>query len=788
MNSSAPKLVLAATSLVLVLALVWFDRDRTSPGPLASSHAAVAELADADGCDRCHDSSAMADDCIECHRDVGDQLERKRGFHGRSIAGEREACASCHQEHHGDALPLAGEHAFALAGVADLASFDHGGLDYRLGGKHAGLACKACHRLAEAPRLVEGEKRFLGLSQACAGCHEDVHQGKFGADCSSCHGQERPFEDAANFVHPASFPLVGGHARECAECHDPKGPYAMELVFGRPARSCGACHDSRHAPEFLEGVASLTGIPPPAGCALCHDAARGAFPSDSPAMPPELHLASGFDLAKPHERASCADCHAPALASFEQRYPGRKAEACADCHGDPHRGEFALGAFRGAACVDCHARDTFESHSFDVADHASAAFALTGAHVRAQCDDCHAPLAQGAEGPRDFRSEKRTCEACHADVHRGEFARLAAARGQPAPGCAECHDTESFSRVELASFDHGRRTRFELAGAHLRAECESCHPRSTRAELPGRSFGFASERFPGPSDRCDTCHRDVHDGVFDRAGRPASLEGRNSCGRCHDVERFRGEHARGFDHALFTGFALEGGHRRATCESCHGEGRTEGRALGRVGEKFEGPAERCETCHADPHGGRFDRGAVPASVDGRVGCARCHGVESFRSLSSDDFDHALWTAFPLEAAHARAACEACHVPTPKLRDGMRLGPAAGSACADCHDDPHAGQFVVAASNDCARCHADTGSFAELVFQHDRDSRFKLDAQHAKLACAACHRPVETGRGANVVRYKPLGTECIDCHRPSDKQGRARGPAGASAGLLGEDER
>jgi mono/diheme cytochrome c family protein len=77
-------------------------------------------------------------------------------------------------------------------------------------------------------------------------------------------------------------------------------------------------------------------------------------------------------------------------------------------------------------------------------------------------------------------------------------------------------------------------------------------------------------------------------------------------------------------------------------------------------------------------------------------------------------------------------------------------------------------------NDCARCHADTGSFATLAFEHDRDSRFKLDAQHVKLACAACHRPTEGGRGASVVRYKPLGVECIDCHRPTDAKFRPRG--------------
>ncbi|MBI5434474.1 MAG: hypothetical protein HZA52_16690 [Planctomycetes bacterium] len=788
MRSSLPKILLAAASLMLVLALVWFDRDKTSPGPLSSSHAGIAKLDDEDGCDQCHDSSDLVDDCTACHEDVGAQLESERGFHGKLAAADRDACAKCHQEHHGDALPPSGDHAFELAGFANVAAFDHSGLDYRLLGKHTTIACKDCHRSAEVPVLKEGEKRFLGLQQACASCHDDVHKGKFGVDCASCHGQEHPFKDAANFVHLESFPLVGGHAKKCEECHDPKGPSAMELVKGQPSRTCNDCHENRHRPEFLSGVASLARVTKDATCALCHDSERGAFRADSETMPGELHAASGFGLEKPHERAKCAECHAPELATFVERYPGRKADACADCHGDPHRGEFDFGTFRGAACIDCHARDSFDTHSFDVEDHGRTAFALTGAHTKTKCDDCHAPLAADVEGSRDFRTDKQTCEACHVDVHKGEFARLAALRGEPAPVCADCHGTEEFARVELAKFDHAKRTRFELEGAHQRAECEACHPKTTHAEFPQRTFGFAADRFPGPSDRCDTCHADVHGGAFDRAGVPSLVDGTSTCGRCHDVERFRGELARAFDHSLFTGFELRGGHQRATCEACHGEDPSKKRALGKVVDKFRGSSERCETCHADPHEGHFDHADSPKSVDGRVGCARCHDVDSFRALTSADFDHARWTGFALDQAHARAACEACHVPTHEKRKGMRLGRSAGSACADCHEDPHAGQFTVAAGNDCARCHLDSGSFATLDFDHDRDSRFKLDAQHVKLECAACHRPVDNGRRASVVRYKPLGVECIDCHRPTDRKSRPDDSDSHTTGRVEGDDR
>ncbi|NJN14530.1 MAG: hypothetical protein HC813_02580 [Planctomycetes bacterium] len=43
-----------------------------------------------------------------------------------------------------------------------------------------------------------------------------------------------------------------------------------------------------------------------------------------------------------------------------------------------------------------------------------------------------------------------------------------------------------------------------------------------------------------------------------------------------------------------------------------------------------------------------------------------------------------------------------------------------------------------------------------------DSRFRLDKTHAALDCAACHKP-ERIDGKEIVRYRPMGMECSDCH-------------------------
>jgi mono/diheme cytochrome c family protein len=76
---------------------------------------------------------------------------------------------------------------------------------------------------------------------------------------------------------------------------------------------------------------------------------------------------------------------------------------------------------------------------------------------------------------------------------------------------------------------------------------------------------------------------------------------------------------------------------------------------------------------------------------------------------------------------------------------------------------HAGQFARQNVTDCARCHSDKGKFTETSFDHQRDSVFKLDADHMKLACAACHRPTQVAANLTIIRYRPLGTRCEDCH-------------------------
>ena len=209
---------------------------------------------------------------------------------------------------------------------------------------------------------------------------------------------------------------------------------------------------------------------------------------------------------------------------------------------------------------------------------------------------------------------------------------------------------------------------------------------------------------------------------------------------------------------------MHGAHAQNACGSCHPRTDSEdahGRTLGRVAEHF-GVVTNCSSCHADPHRGRFDREGCPPQVEGRSSCARCHNEVSFRALGKS-FDHALWTNWKLDGTHATTSCAKCHAPLRRPdSEGRTWSRAKGTSCASCHDDPHAGQFEVEGATDCSVCHSSTSSFQALSFDHNEDSSFALDETHAALACDACHRS-ETSDEIEFVRYKPLGTSCVDCH-------------------------
>lgn len=664
---------IAGVALAGVVGVAWWGYgQRTSPGPLHSSHASVPELKGNRGCDACHgkDDATKGDfarACNVCHRAIDQQLTQGVGLHGQLDSLRHAACEACHHEHLGDAAPLVSDASFRAVGSEFAAEYDHkhvGGLG--LEGRHRTLACADCHKDSNAPHLTVGQTRYLGLSKVCGSCHEDVHKGDLGADCASCHGQDRPLKESPLFQHPKSFPLTGGHGgRQCVECH------STPKVFTGASTECVSCHQPAYdkTTKPSHAVAKLG-----TQCASCHE--TNAW------TPARFTHPDGFLLVGAHERTACVICHSQGP-SQAQVFAYQATKSCVSCHASPHVTQLVEAAGRSLkkgsdACVVCH----------------------------------HATDKRWSEGAPRLTPQ------------------LHAATG------------------------------FPLIAPHARQKCEECHPHLAEDAAPRASLATWRKDYPGRSrDACERCHQDPHQAQF------AETASKGACFACHSRERFFPNTFDADKHAT-TAFPLDGSHRAVACALCH---KKEDNGV----RMFTGVSTACADCHEDVHAGKFDRANLPKTAGGSTGCVRCHNTSDFQRVTWTSADHQTWTGEPLTGKHADATCNSCH-----RREAPRSGRAsplktAPTACAACHADVHAGQFNAGAGVDCARCHRSTESFRTITFDHRKDSRYALDAQHQKLECAACHRPLQVG-GRSVIRYKPLGVQCADCHDP-------RGPRPASGG-------
>lgn len=130
---------------------IRFDHD-LGKFPLIGQHAAL-------GCESCHMSFVFTEAgtaCIDCHRDDD--------VHRRSLG---EDCAQCHNPN-----------AWLIW------RFDHDDTRFVLRHSHREIHCQSCH---DKPL-----DSFAGGAWRCLDCHrrDDIHDGKFGANCERCHTQK----------------------------------------------------------------------------------------------------------------------------------------------------------------------------------------------------------------------------------------------------------------------------------------------------------------------------------------------------------------------------------------------------------------------------------------------------------------------------------------------------------------------------------------------------------------------------------------------------------------------
>jgi hypothetical protein len=332
--------------------------------------------------------------------------------------------------------------------------------------------------------------------------------------------------------------------------------------------------------------------------------------------------------------------------------------------------------------------------------------------------------------------------------------------------------------------------------ADVESKCGKCHVPFRRGEQ---------------NALCLDCHEAVAADLDSGRGWHGRAPGlaQAPCRDCHTEHRGRDFDVVGLDPAAFrhdlTDFALEGAHRRVSCQPCHERGtkhrespsdcfdchRGDDSHRGRLGEK-------CGDCHS-PDGweqGRFDHDETEFPLEGRhdeVECGKCHPSQRYEKTPSDcgtchrlddvhlgrfgtgcekchspdewktlRFDHDRDTEFPLRGSHRGAKCLACHV------QGIE-GAKPETDCFSCHraDDAHHGRN----GNDCERCHVET-DWESDKFDHDAMTEFPLRGAHQALECRQCHEgPVSEEldatcfacHGDDDVHRGQEGSRCQSCH-------------------------
>lgn len=583
-------LILGAAAAVASLAHAQSLESVLAPGKLTAGHAKWEGE-----CRSCHvpfDRAAQDRLCMDCHKDVGQDMRARSGFHGR---GRPQPCHDCHTDHKGREARIA---------AFDTRQFDHAQTDFALRGKHRQADCAKCH---------EPTKKYRAAPADCNACHrkDDVHQGSLGAKCASCHGETSWKE--AKFDHAATrFALTGRHAEiRCDACH-------KTTAYKETPRACVACH--RGDDQGAKGHQGRFGEK----CESCH--------TDKAWKPSTFNhdTDTKYALRGKHRSARCADCHTAAV------YKVKLAGECFACHqkDDKHRSTL------GRDCGSCHSeRDWKEKAKFD---HDRTDFPLRGAHAPVRCDACHfskvfkeAPKICIGCHRKDDRHDATLgtdCAACHGerdwktstgrfDHGRTRFA-LRNAHAAPTVACSACHrDLKSFrptptdclachrqddkhegrlgrqcdtchndSAWKVARFDHAR-TRFALLGRHVATACKDCHKTARYQDAPRE---------------CSGCHQkdDKHRQAFGA-----------QCESCHNARAWP---LWDFDHDRRSRYALDGAHRRVPCAACHLKPAPAGRA-------FAPLADNCLACHRkdDVHDGGFG-----------ARCEQCHATETWKKVSN----------------------------------------------------------------------------------------------------------------------------------------------------------
>jgi hypothetical protein len=581
----------------------------------------------------------------------------------------------------------------------DGATFNHTTTGFALTGAHTSAQCAQCH----------ANNNYALTSGACWNCHQTEFNNtinpphksaNFPQDCAGCHTTTN--WNGATFNHATTgFELVGVHnSQQCTACHV-NGNYTLTSA------ACINCHladfnGTDNPPHKAAGF--------PQDCAVCHGTSALNWSNAT-----FNHTTTGFALVGLHATQQCTACHVNGNYTLSSA-------ACGNCHladynrtsNPPHK-----SAGFPMDCALCHGSSAtnWSSATFN---HTTTGFTLTGAHVSAQCVQCHVS--------NNYSLTSGACWNCHQADYTGTKAPPHKAGNFP-QDCGGCHNTTNW---DGATFNHTT-TGFALVGLHAAQQCATCHVNNNYNLTSGACWG---------------CHQTDYNGANSPPHKASGFP--QDCTQCH------GSGALNWDGATFnhtsTGFALVGLHATQQCATCH------------VNNNYNLTSAACWGCHQTDYNGA---NSPPHKASGFAqDCTGCHGSAAL-NWTSATFNHAT-TGFTLVGLHATQQCATCHV-----NNNYNL---TSGACFGCHQTDYNGAMspphkAANFSQDCSGCHLPTVlNWDGATFSH-ATTGFTLVGLHATQQCAACH--VNNN-------YTLNSTACWGCHQ-TDYNG-ANSPPHKAAGF------
>lgn len=406
-------------------------------------------------------------ECKECHKKEfikDSELKKKK----RTYLGLQNDCKSCHKDFHQGELGNDCASCHNTEKFRPASQFDHNNAAYKLTGVHVKTDCEKCHK--KTIRNQREFQRFKNIKfESCENCHNDIHKGKFGKDCTKCHVTDSFLKigNISKFDHDKTdFPLVGKHRNvKCNDCHGSKLSSKPKHTF------CIDCHKDYHQGEIKDVSGKVK------DCAQCHTV-QGFSPSE---FTIEDHSKLKFSLDGSHMAVPCVSCH---LKNEKWKFKNI-GERCADCHDNIHEG-FMSPKYSDNGCETCH--NVLNWHDVEKFDHSKTDFELTGKHSSTDCSKCHFTELGNLQSQK-FKNIGSRCEDCHEDIHFGQF------KEGDKTDCAKCHSSNNWKPEK---FNH-ETTNFPLEGAHSKVQCFECHK---TVESGSNSY----VKYKIEDIRCASCH------------------------------------------------------------------------------------------------------------------------------------------------------------------------------------------------------------------------------------------------------------------------------------------